>query len=255
MNELINNDIFQTIVALATIISLPVTIMISILQNKKCSPCYSKITKCILNKDEKNRFEKLSIKYNDEYISQISITTFVFWNKGKKRLKKEDYGFNAPYIEINGKILDYNERCVFDSNFFNPNFKKIDENRVQFEFDNEIAMNQGFVIDIIHTGENNEDVTLNMKLNEIKIQRVFPSHKKIGLFDGLAKILLWIGAISIMLLFSIMSLYTHQLKLLLCFSILVVLSFLGLKSNITEIFMPYKDIPKKFRDYFIEIDN
>lgn len=256
MHEILNSDLVLIISFVATILSL----LISVFQIKKCVPCYAKMTKCLINKVNPEKFSELSIFFNDKKINQISITTFAFWNSGKIKLKTEDYGNSIPYIEIeNGNILDFRIRCTYNEDFFKLEPKPyVDSTKTKLytNFNGAIGKNQGFVIDIIHSGTQNDDVFVRMNFNDIKLKRVFLFNKrKIGFFDMLSRLLLWISAILILSIFLIAAFYNRQILPFVDFLIITLSVFWLLWKDIVEMLIPYKNVPKKFREYFREIDD
>lgn len=256
MHEFLNSDLVLIISFVATILSL----LISIFQIKKCVPCYAKMTKCLINKVNPEKFSELSIFFNDKKINQLSITTVAFWNSGKVKLKTKDYGNAIPYIEIeNGNILDFRIRYIYNENFFKLEPKpEVDSTKTKLyiNFDGRIGKNQGFVIDIIHSGIQNDDVFVKMNFNDIKLKRVFLfNKKKTGFFDMLRRLLLWVSVILVLLIFLFAALYNRQVLAFIDFFIITLFVSWMLWKDIVEMFIPYKNVPKKFREYFREIDN
>lgn len=255
MHEFINSDVFQVVSFIIGILSVLISIY-SVFQGKRkyCKPCYAKMTKCILSGDKRNKFEKLSLKYNGNDIDQLSITTFAFWNRGKKRLKSEDYGTEAPSIKVNGRILDYRVRCVNYDQFFELNPKN-NVNNLSFEFTKEIGFNQGFVVDIIHTAESDKDVVFDAKFNEIKVKRNLILEKsKSGIINGLKSISLCVVTLSIVLLCLFISIYQCNISSIIIYSLITIITIIGVSIIIKEGIFPYNGVHKDFREYFGEID-
>lgn len=255
MHEFINSDIFPFLSFIIGILGVLISIY-SVFQGKRkyCQPCYAKMTKCILSGDNRNKFEKLSLKYNGNDIDQLSITTFAFWNKGKKRLKSEDYGKEAPSVKVNGRILDYRVRCVNYDQFFELNPKN-NINNLSFEFTKEIGFNQGFVVDIIHTAGSDKDVVFDAKFNEIKVKRNLILEKsKSDIINELTRISVYIVALIVMMLCLFLSIYQCDIFSIIFYSLITIMTIKGISTTIKEILFPYNGVLKDFREYFGEID-
>lgn len=213
------------------------------------------MTKCFLMANGSSKFDRLSVKYEGQDISQLSITTFAFWNAGNKRLNKKDYGHVKPLISCeDGEILDYRVRQINGEGFFELH-PEINNGKLYIAFGKEIGYNQGYAIDIIHTGASNKDLSLSMNFNEIKLKRVYLYHKtKSSIFEGIAKIIAWSMFAFLLLLFTIESLRQRNLELFLHFAIIFLLVIAITWLKIREEFIPYRGIPKEFHTFFNEID-
>lgn len=243
--------LLSCIVSLITLIKL----IFDFFKKNKCIPCCTLMTKQFISSDCQ-RFNNLNITYDGNNINRFTVTTFVFWNKGKTKLLKENYGKAIPYICCNNNcnIIDYNIREIHDNDFVNlkENFK---DNKLFLEFD-AISKNQGFVINLLHTGESNKDITYNFKFNEIKCKRIYLINKKRkGIFDALSSTLMWISALILIILFLLAGILSNgNLNYILILSISTLLTLIGTILNIRELYIPYMGVPKSFQKYFDEID-
>lgn len=197
----------------------------------------------------------MSVKYENDDVDQLSITTFAFWNAGKIRLNKQDYGHVKPSIECKeGKILDYKVRHTIGAEFFHLH-PEVNDGELCITFDEEIGFNQGYVIDIIHTGSFNKDVCIKMKFNEIKLKRVHLYNRaKSSILENVSTALILVCALCLLLLFSIAAFSQADFKLFVEFLAILIMTIIATALKIREMFIPYKGIPKEFYPYFNEID-
>ncbi len=243
--------LLSCIVSLITLIKL----IFGFFKQNKCIPCFTLMTKQFISSDYQ-RFNNLNITYNGNNISRFTVTTFVFWNKGKTKLLKEDYGKAIPYICCNNNcnIIDYKIREVHDNDFVNLK-ENFTDNKLSLEFD-AISKNQGFVINLLHTGESNKDITYNFKFNEIKCKRIYLINKKRkGIFDALLSTLTWIATLMLTILFLLSGIFSNgEFNYILLWLISTLLVLMGTILNIRELYIPYMGVPKPFQKYFDEID-
>ncbi len=226
-----------------------------IFNRNKCIPCYTLMTKQFIPSNFQ-RFDNLKITYNENDINRFTVTTFVFWNKGKIKLSKEDYGKYIPSICCNDncQILDYKIREIYDNNFINLNENFID-NKLNFEFDT-ISKGQGFVINLLHTGTSNGDIICDFKFNNINCKRILLfNRKREDIFSALSSTLIWIMFLILMILFLIGGILVHwDLKTIFMWVSSTLLVLMGTVLNIRELYIPYMGVPKQFQKYFDEID-
>ncbi len=239
---------------LVSLITIP-KLIYEFFNRNKCTPCYTLMTKQFIS-SECQRFDNLKIAYNGNDISKFTVTTFVFWNKGKIKLSKEDYGKYIPSIccNTNCQILDYKIRDVYDDDFINlkETFK---DDKLYFEFDT-ISKGQGFVINLLHTGTSNKDIICNFKFNTIKYKKVLLyNRKRKDIFSAISSTLIWIISLMIMILFLIGGIFVHwDLKTTFIWLLLTLFVLMGTILNIRELYVPYMGVPKQFQKYFDEID-
>lgn len=241
-------------ILLSIIVSI-ISIISFIGKNKnKCIPTYTLMTKTFIPSECRN-INDLKVTYKDMEIERFTITTFVFWNNGKEKLLNRDYGKIAPHLSSdNFKILDYSILDVNDDNFINLK-EDFYDNKLFFNFDT-ISRNQGFVVNVLHTGKTNKDITFNFNFNNIKCKRIMLFNKKrTDIFSKLAITLFWLSSTLLIGLLIISGIFLHtEFKTMLILSCSFLLVILGSILNIRESYIPYFGVPKRFQKYFDEID-
>jgi hypothetical protein len=123
-----------------------------------------------LIQDFTSNLSKLSIKYNQKSIKNLTTSKIAFWNDGKKTIDKKDI-ITSPPLKIQSvdgvEILD--KEIIFSTEPANM-FKTFEiENfrcfRFTFDF---MARDDSVVIQVIHTGKNSNDIFLTGKIKEVK---------------------------------------------------------------------------------------
>lgn len=145
--------------------SLVYGIVINYIQTKKKEPVYWIHTTHMFREMVKD-VKGLRILYNNNEVSDLSSTKFVFWNKGKDAIKQTDIASKNPIritIDSEYEILD-----VFIDKFTNEdnNFtikKQADGKSVLivFEF---MEQNDGVALQIIHTAPDGNHFTVSGKV-------------------------------------------------------------------------------------------
>lgn len=190
-------------------------------------------------------------------IPRFSITTLVFWNGGKKPLTKDDYKDVTPEITAKDgyRILDYSqlETCN-DDEFVKFKFL-LKNNKLTISFDR-ICKNQGFAIEILHTGETSKDLSMNFKFSEVKSRYVFSPHKSNkGVFDKTIVSLSYILAFFILIIETILFYIRGKVLWGIFFTILTIIILLGVSDTIARFFTPYLGVPKRFHKFLDNIDD
>lgn len=115
-----------------------------------------------LIKDFTQQIDGLNISYKTESIESLTVTKYVFWNKGNETINSSDFPSTSKLrIKIKGdfKILDSN--IIFTKNETNNvKCELINNEEVLLTFDY-LDKGEGFVVQLIHTSPNNKDLYVN----------------------------------------------------------------------------------------------
>ena len=94
----------------------------------------------------------LKVMYEGNFVDQILISQFAFWNGGNKLLSFENASSHVPLsISFNKKCKIFNAELQYQSNEYNATQIKYDKenNRVYISFDY-LNSKDGFIIKVIH---------------------------------------------------------------------------------------------------------
>jgi hypothetical protein len=162
-----NNPLLNILFLVLALLGVIATIYFYFKSVRKKEPTFS-IRSINLIKDKINKIKGLEIKYQEEKIQNLSISKIAFYNNGKETIKSTDVASkNRIRIEITkeNKILDSD--IIFEknkANNFNINLKK---NIIEIDFDY-FDYGEGIVIQIVHTGKSNEDLTIYGSIHGVK---------------------------------------------------------------------------------------
>lgn len=128
-----------------------------------------------------NDVPKLNVQYEGKPIDRLSLTTIYFWNAGSETINGEDTPKNSPFqiMPKNDSVI-YNIESKFTTREANG-FKFLlnnPKNVVDLEFDF-FDKNDGFVIEILHSGKSADDIELHALFKGAKplIKRATFSHQ------------------------------------------------------------------------------
>lgn len=159
-------NIFATALGILGISSSVITYIKS---KKSKRPTYIVRTINLMTKRIKN-INILEVLYAGENISNLSVTKIAFWNAGKETIDQSDIADKSPMkIEIKPeyKMLDAN--ILFqknESNDFNLELSE-DKKNISINFDY-LDYKEGVVIQILHTGNENEDISISGSIKTVK---------------------------------------------------------------------------------------
>lgn len=112
-----------------------------------------------LIKDFTQQIDGLNISYKSESIESLTVTKYVFWNKGNETINYSDFPSTSKLkikIKKDFKILDSN--IIFTKNDINNvKCELINNEEVLLVFDY-LDKGEGFVVQLIHTSPNNKDL-------------------------------------------------------------------------------------------------
>ena len=249
------DDVRNVVSIIVSIITGSITVL-NFIKNRKNKriPSYTLMTKSFIP-SECGNLNDLKISYKNIDIESFSVTTFAFWNNGKKELSFKDYGKTPPYLSSDKfKILDYSMLDIYDNSFINLK-EEFCDNKLSFNY-NIISQNQGFVVKVLHTGKTNKDITFHFNFNNIKCKRIMLfNRKRTDIFSKLAITMFWLSSTLLIGLLIISGIFSHtEFKTLLILFCSLLLVIYGSILNIRESYIPYFGVPKRFQKYFDEID-
>lgn len=106
------------------------------------------------------KLTKLNILYDDEKISNVTVSKLIFWNDGNKTILDTDIASSDPFVVegIEGvKILEVEK--IFEKNKTNKFEVEVLEDgkklAINFEY---VDKNEGIIIQIVHTGKTSQDI-------------------------------------------------------------------------------------------------
>lgn len=154
LESLMNNSVIWSLLALCTILAIPLAIYTLIVGKKRKEISYYRFVRTIVEGGN-SVVPELELLYNNKKIKDLSITKFVIWNSGNEVINRSDIVDVKPLqiltSQLDTIILD--ARIVGQSDETNMfTIKKSDEIKVEFGFDYADS-GDGIVVQILHTGE------------------------------------------------------------------------------------------------------
>lgn len=151
LENLMNNVIVQSILAICTIIGVP-SFLYAIATHKRIQISYADSSLPVIEKGT-SVFEKLSVHYDNEQIERLTVTRVAIWNSGNEEIEESRF-VNGKSISLhcddNAKILDAKIIQETDSD---------NQFRIADCLDHEIKLSMdymnpkdGVVVQVIHTG-------------------------------------------------------------------------------------------------------
>lgn len=156
MIELIlNNPFLQLIIVIVTVVGFPCTLFFGLRNpSKRQFSCVTHFSSII--KSGQSALTKLNILYENNQVTSVSSSIFTLWNSGKIDIRSSDMAMGKELKVIGNnktKILDARILKVSDeSNAFYVNKNENNEVEISFDYVNE---NEGVVLEVIHTGNQN----------------------------------------------------------------------------------------------------
>ncbi len=175
----VNDHKFTFVTSLAGILGFILALTVFFPSQKR--PFYSVKSFNLIN-NSSSTIENLDIKYKscdsikennqgvnkcEQAIESLTITKILFWNGGRKKIDKTDIDDNPITIVAseNNSIL---EAKVIQSSNDKTDFRLNSENNtINFNF---LDSSNGGVIEVIHTGLSDEDITLDAYVEESRFE-------------------------------------------------------------------------------------
>ena len=190
MNVLLITDFFDgsnpsnlvtLLIAVIGIIITIIGIIITVRTIKKRKPVYAVETISIIH----NNIQKdkdLKIFYGEDEVENVSISKIALWNEGKETIRSNDIASTQPLkIVLNNKYDILNAEILFqknDGNNFEVSIAK-DKKSVNITFEY-FDKNDGVIIQIVHTGNSKENITIAGKIKSVKhIKEKYPKEKEV----------------------------------------------------------------------------
>ena len=178
LEKLMNSPIAWTILAILAVVSFIYAIVCQHKNKEKKEFSYCLKFNNLIQK-KKSDFDKLLITYNGQMVEDLCVSRFTVWNSGNRTLNSTDIVDSKELtisVADNCKILDTDLiYCSEETNKFS--LKVVDESTVKLFFEY-VDVNDGLVVQIIHTGSD-DDIRIDCKIkggNQIKniVNETFP---------------------------------------------------------------------------------
>ena len=194
IKELMNNPWAWGVLSVITILSFLYAVYCQQKNKEKKEISYAQKS-TVLVQNKKSKYQKLSLCYDRDSVDNICVSRFAIWNSGNKVLQTTDMA-KSKEIKITlakeKKILEASIIASTDeTNKFSVNVQ--DENTIIIPFDY-IESKDGVVVQIIHTGLNN-DLAISCKIkggkslykydNSLKLLSIFTPNSKSKLSSAL----------------------------------------------------------------------
>ena len=140
------------------ILSLLLGIIFFLASRKKKDFRYSYNSNRLI-KDFTQQIDGLNISYKSKTIESLTVTKYVFWNKGNETINSSDFPSTSKLkikIKNDFKILD--SKIIFtknETNNVNCELQNNEEVLLQFDY---LDKGEGFVVQLIHTSTNDMDL-------------------------------------------------------------------------------------------------
>ena len=159
----------NTLSFLFGILGIIFTIYFYIKGKKTRKPVYMVRTVNLVRKNIK-KIDKINILYNGNSINDLSITKIAFWNDGKETIDNKDVAKTNPLrLSINNDSMFLDAKIIYQKNVandFNISISK-DHKYININFDY-FDFEEGIVLQIIHTGNKNNDISLEGQIKSVK---------------------------------------------------------------------------------------
>lgn len=192
-----------------TIIGIPLSIYLYF-KSKKEKSLKFEIKSNNIFKNFESIIENVKVTCKNKNISTLTITKILMWCNGKETIYDTDIATQMPLIIKTREDKDILEAKVISSNNLanNVHLEKLENNlyKINFEF---LDNKDGFIIQVVHTGNNSNDIIVDGKIKGIKknIGNKFPQKKgileKISEYEIFENFILFIlGGIAILIILS-----------------------------------------------------
>ncbi len=158
-----NNPIAWAVLSVIAVVGLPLSIYFGLKGKTKRRISFSH-DKLTLVRNGKNNFEKIKLFYEEEEIKNVAVSKFAIWNSGNTVLTCNDIvenkeltitcGENTKILEV--QIIATNE----ETNKFVVTLHNERKAVVTFDY---IDIKEGVVIQVIHTGKDDLEITCKIK--------------------------------------------------------------------------------------------
>lgn len=166
-----------------TIIGIPLSIYLYFKSKKEKSLIVEMKSNNIF-KNFESIIKNIKITCEDKNISTLTITRILIWCDGEKTIYDTDIATQMPLlIKSKGKNDILEAKIILSNNSANNVYlEKIEDNlyKINFEF---LDNKDGFIIQIIHTGNNSDDILINGKIKGINktVEKICLENQKISI--------------------------------------------------------------------------
>lgn len=177
----LQNNCILFLTTICTIIGIPLSTYFYF-KSKKEKMLRFEIKSNNIFKDFESIIGNVKVTCDDKSISTLTITSILMWCDGKETIYDKDIATQMPLIVkakdgkeiLEAKIVSCNNQAnnitleKFENNSYKINFEYLDNK-------------DGFIIQVVHTGNSSKDIILNGKIKGMKgnIEKKYPKNNKI----------------------------------------------------------------------------
>lgn len=157
-----------TIISLFSAIITVIAFIKQLIDQRRKIIGYYKDTTQLIGKDVSS-INSLRIEFHNQAVETVSVSTIKIFNSGNCCILPSDFYNLRPLIIAtaeNIQILDYEIRKMSDN--ICEIHSKLINNTISFDFEC-IESKEGFEVVIYHTGNNNNDITVDCKIKDGKL--------------------------------------------------------------------------------------
>lgn len=185
--KFLQNNLTIFLTTTFTIIGLPLSIYLYF-KSKKEKSLKFEIKSNNIFKNFESIIENVKVTCEDKNISTLTITKILMWCNGKETIYDTDIATQMPLIIKTREDKDILEAKVISSNNLanNVHLEKLENNlyKINFEF---LDNKDGFIIQVVHTGNNSNDIIVDGKIKGIKKNIGNKLLKKKGVLEKIYK--------------------------------------------------------------------
>lgn len=152
LESLMTSPVAWAVLACISVLSLIYAIACNRANKERREISYSLVSRVLIRKGRK-KFDKLSVAYNGQQITDLCVSTLTIWNSGNKTLNASDMvaSKEVTISALDGNMIYDSEilKCSEETNKFSR--EVIDGSTVKIFFDY-IDKMEGAVVQIIHSG-------------------------------------------------------------------------------------------------------
>lgn len=166
--KFLQNNLTVFLTTAFTIIGLPLSIYLYF-KSKKEKSLKFEIKSNNIFKNFESIIENVKVTCENKNISTLTITKILMWCNGKETIYDTDIATQMPLIIKTREDKDILEAKVISFNNLanNVHLEKLENNlyKINFEF---LDNKDGFIIQVVHTGNNSNDIIVDGKIKGIK---------------------------------------------------------------------------------------
>ncbi len=198
-NQIISVLLGSSYIGLAGLLVGLICLVLYLKDRRIKKPCYSNRSFNITH-GLASRFKGLEIRFLDQPVSELTVTTIAFWNAGGQTIDRNDVADPIRFKLKEGcRILQYELLRMTDPTNRAVLHPQEDGSEIRLEFEY-FDKNEGVVINITHTGLTSEDIQVFGKIKGVRL-----IHRKVAReSEGWRVGLFWILSTLFWIVFAIL---------------------------------------------------